>query len=155
MDCWSSGEQKLPGSPGQILGAYFGSHAALALQLQDTQVTREEDLVYSDRGRIARDLHDVVIRRLYAAGLGIQTLPNISDHEEAVQRVRAITTELDESIRQLRETIYALHPSRSDEAMLSGPIDQLNKPNLTTRLLPTPPSIPEQDQATHIPGSVA
>ncbi|WP_078105438.1 histidine kinase dimerization/phosphoacceptor domain-containing protein [Arthrobacter sp. SRS-W-1-2016] len=124
------------------MGAYFGSHAALALQLQDTQMTREEDLVYLDRDRIARDLHDVVIQRLFAAGLGIQTLPNIADHQEAVRRVRAITTELDESIRQLRETIYALHPYRS------------NEPNSAARLPATRRPVPEPDPATDIPGSV-
>jgi signal transduction histidine kinase len=106
-------EAKAPGFTQTDLqmGTHFGSHVALALELENTRVLHEEDLMYSDRDRIARDLHDIVIQRLFAAGLGIQTLPNISDHEEIVHRIGAITTELDESIKQLRETIYALHPT--------------------------------------------
>ncbi|OOP64778.1 hypothetical protein BMF89_02090 [Arthrobacter sp. SRS-W-1-2016] len=140
------------------MGAYFGSHAASALELESTRVRREEELMHTDRERIARDLHDNVIQRLFAAGLGIQALPNISDREETVRRVGAITTELDESIRELRETIYALNPSGGGDATLSsrilrtlnsgtgtvvprltlkGPIDQLTEPNLTTQLLAT------------------
>jgi hypothetical protein len=50
------------------------------------------------------------------------------DRELAVRRVRAVTAELDDSIRELRETIDALYPSRSVEAMPSGPVDRFNEP---------------------------
>lgn len=130
------------------MGAYFGSNAALALEMGKSRVLHERDLIYSDRDRIARDLHDAVIQRLFAAGLGIQTLPDLLGREEAVQRVRAITAELDDSIRELRETIYALRPSRSDETML-------DEPGLTAGLPATPPSLQALGQPTDIPGSVA
>ncbi|MEO8222896.1 MAG: GAF domain-containing protein, partial [Specibacter sp.] len=56
------------------MSAVFGSHVALALELARTHRLREQIMIFTDRDRIARDLHDVVIQRLFAAGLSIQSL---------------------------------------------------------------------------------
>jgi signal transduction histidine kinase len=102
------------------MGAVFGSHVALALELARVHRLREELLVFTDRDRIARDLHDLVIQRLFAAGLSVQSLNRFTKEDLALERIRAITGELDEAIRSLRDTIYSLKTGNSDAEPLSG-----------------------------------
>lgn len=110
------------------MGAVFGSHVALALELARVHRLREELLVFTDRDRIARDLHDLVIQRLFAAGLSVQSLTRFTKDELATDRIRNITGELDEAIRSLRDTIYSLKNSSSGEPeMLSGRIRRVTR----------------------------
>jgi signal transduction histidine kinase len=51
----------------------FANHAALALELADARADQQRMLLLEDRDRIARDLHDHVIQRLFAAGLTVQS----------------------------------------------------------------------------------
>lgn len=104
------------------MGAVFGSHVALALELARVHRLREELLVFTDRDRIARDLHDLVIQRLFAAGLSVQSLTRYTKDDLALERIRAITGELDEAIRSLRDTIYSLKSSSGETELLSGRI---------------------------------
>jgi two-component system, NarL family, sensor histidine kinase DevS len=104
------------------MGAVFGSHVALALELARVHRLREELLVFTDRDRIARDLHDLVIQRLFAAGLSVQSLTRFTKDELALERIRTITGELDEAIRSLRDTIYSLRSNSGDIELLSGRI---------------------------------
>ncbi len=64
--------------------------------------------VLEDRERIARDLHDLVIQRLFAAGLGLQSLAARADAKPIGDRLEATVTELDNIIRELRSTIFGL-----------------------------------------------
>jgi signal transduction histidine kinase len=66
------------------MGAVFGSHVALALELSRVHRLREELLVFTDRDRIARDLHDLVIQRLFAAGLSVQSLTAVHQGRHGV-----------------------------------------------------------------------
>jgi two-component system, NarL family, sensor histidine kinase DevS len=104
------------------MGAVFGSHVALALELARVHRLREELLVFTDRDRIARDLHDLVIQRLFAAGLSLQSLTRFTKDELATERIRTITGELDEAIRSLRDTIYSLRSGSGETELLSGRI---------------------------------
>lgn len=104
------------------MGSVFGSHVALALELSRVHRLREELLVFTDRDRIARDLHDLVIQRLFAAGLSVQSLNRFTHEDLALDRIGAITGELDEAIRSLRDTIYSLKRGSSDTELLSGRI---------------------------------
>ncbi|WP_347110875.1 GAF domain-containing protein [Paenarthrobacter sp. S56] len=104
------------------MGAVFGSHAALALALDRIRRLREQSVVFSDRDRIARDLHDLVIQRLFAAGLSIQSLRRYTANPAAPVRIDAITDELDASIRDLRNTIYSLRAAASGRQLLSSRI---------------------------------
>ncbi len=101
------------------MSAVFGSHVALALELARTHRLHEQIMVFTDRDRIARDLHDVVIQRLFAAGLSIQSLQRYITDKTASERIRAVTTELDETIRDLRNTIYSLRTSAGETELLS------------------------------------
>jgi signal transduction histidine kinase len=89
----------------------FADQTALALDLAARQqVVRRADVI-EDRDRIARDLHDHVIQRVFAAGLSLQgALPRIGD-AEAARRVRSAVEQLDETVRDIRTTIFDLHTS--------------------------------------------
>ncbi len=88
--------------------ALFGSRIGLALDLVRVSALRQQSVVLSDRERIARDLHDLVIQRLFAAGLGIQNLRRFMEDPAALERMAALTEELDDTIRTLRSTIEEL-----------------------------------------------
>ncbi|MBM7808273.1 signal transduction histidine kinase [Geodermatophilus bullaregiensis] len=87
----------------------FADQAAVALDLAAQQRLARRVDVYEDRDRIARDLHDHVIQRVFAAGLGLQSvLPRIPDGE-ARRRIEAVIGQLDETVRDIRTTIFDLH----------------------------------------------
>jgi signal transduction histidine kinase len=70
--------------------------------------------LYEDRDRIARDLHDLVIQRLYATGMSLTgTVPTISRPETAT-RVKQAVDAMDETIKDIRATIFSLQ-SRAEE----------------------------------------
>lgn len=102
----------------------FGSHVALALALDRIHLVREQLVVFTDRDRIARDLHDLVIQRLFAAGLSIQSLRRYTAGSSALERIDSITDELDTTIRDLRNTIYFLRTSTNERELLSSRIFQ-------------------------------
>ncbi len=64
----------------------------------------------SDRERIARDLHDTVIQQLFATGLSLQFALPLAHDEELHRRIEDAIAELDDTIRQVRSTIFALEP---------------------------------------------
>ena len=93
--------------------------AGLAIENARLYERQQQLAVYEDRDRIARDLHDLVIQRLFATGMSLNAVArssNLSDSERDMV-VRA-TDDLDGTIKQLRQTIYALTASRSEQATL-------------------------------------
>lgn len=106
------------------MGTVFGSHVALALELARAHRMREQIAVFSDRDRIARDLHDLVIQRLFAAGLSIQSLRRYMSGDSAARTIQAVTAELDETIRELRNTIYSLSEAAPETELLSSRVLQ-------------------------------
>ena len=101
--------------------ALFSSRIGLTLDLLKANQLREEHALFIDRERIARDLHDLVIQRLFAAGLNLQGLRRyMSDPAALERRIAGVTTELDDCIHQLRDTIYSLHARQPDQELLSG-----------------------------------
>lgn len=102
--------------------ALFSSRIGLALDLARVHALREQNLLFSDRERIARDLHDLVIQRLFASGLSIQSLRRYSPDPVAHERIAAVTTELDDTIRILRDTVYSLRTGDANRKPLTGRI---------------------------------
>ncbi|MHC6231708.1 GAF domain-containing sensor histidine kinase [Arthrobacter sp. MMS24-T111] len=101
--------------------AVFASRIGLTLELLKANQLREEHALFIDRERIAADLHDLVIQRLFAAGLSIQSLRRYtSDPDAHERRIAGITAELDDCIHQLRDTIYSLQARQPDRELLSG-----------------------------------
>ncbi|EMY32880.1 histidine kinase with GAF domain [Arthrobacter crystallopoietes BAB-32] len=101
------------------MSGIFCTHAALALDAAHGQRLREELVLFEDRDRIARDLHDVVIQRLFAAGLSLQSLRRYTTETAVQDRITAVAADLDETIRQLRDTIYSLKPAGSGDLLSS------------------------------------
>ena len=96
----------------------FADQAAIALELAQRRAESEELAVLQDRDRIARDLHDLAIQRLFATGMTLQsTTPFIADRPHAAERVSRAVDDLDTTIRIIRSTIFDLrtgdHSGRS------------------------------------------
>ena len=88
--------------------ASFAAQAGVALELAASRAEAERLSVYEDRGRIARDLHDLVIQQLYATGMSLQgTMPMISRPEVAARVSRAVD-DMDQTIKEIRGAIFAL-----------------------------------------------
>jgi signal transduction histidine kinase len=92
--------------------AAFGTQAALALDRIQAVSDREQLAVVSDRDRIARDLHDVVIQRLFATGLQLQGVRQRAESPELRERLDQAVNDLDETIRDIRSTIFGLRQER-------------------------------------------
>jgi signal transduction histidine kinase len=90
--------------------AGFAAQAAVALELAERRHEAERFAIVQDRDRIGRDLHDLVIQRLFAAGMQLQSAVRLveQDPAEAAARVNRAVDELDGTIRELRSTIYGL-----------------------------------------------
>lgn len=92
----------------------FADHVALAGEHARNEHNRSRLAVFTDRDRIARDLHDQVIQRIFATGLGLQSvLRRISD-EDTRKRLIRLVDDLDETIVQIRSTIFSLQHGEAD-----------------------------------------
>ncbi len=111
----------------RLLASQFASQAALALVLADARQDRERLAVYEDRDRIARDLHDLVVQRLFATEMMLESTrrraaasstgpssgPSTDPSEESVLLGRAVD-ELDSTIQEVRTAIFALQQPPAD-----------------------------------------
>jgi signal transduction histidine kinase len=103
----------------------FAAQATVALELADRRRDAERLSVFEDRDRIARDLHDVVIQRLFATGMQLESASRLIERPEAAARVRSAVDDLDATIREIRSSIYALQ---------TAPLEQ-TPVNLRSRIL--------------------
>lgn len=88
--------------------ASFASQAGVALELAASRADAERLSLFEDRDRIARDLHDLVIQRLYATGMSLEgTMPMIG-RPEARTRISGAVDAMDDTIKDIRATIFAL-----------------------------------------------
>ncbi|MET8699194.1 GAF domain-containing protein [Kitasatospora sp. NPDC004723] len=97
------------------LAETFASQAALALRLAEGQRDQQRLAVFQDRDRIARDLHDLVIQRLFATGMMLEGAARRAVVPEVKVRIGEAVDELDATIQEVRTTIYALqHDDHGD-----------------------------------------
>jgi signal transduction histidine kinase len=92
----------------------FAGQAALALELAERRRSAEQLTVLEDRDRIARDLHDLAIQRLFATGMTLQSTLRFVDHPEATERLLRAVDDLDETIKIIRSTIFGLRRKESE-----------------------------------------
>jgi signal transduction histidine kinase len=85
----------------------FAAQAALALRLRAAAQDREKLAVLGDRDRIARDLHDLVIQRLFATGMALEGAMRGMAPDTA-ERVQRAVDDLDTTIKEIRTSIFAL-----------------------------------------------
>lgn len=102
----------------------IGEQAGVAVEIAGAQDAQQELALTADRERIARDLHDHVIQRLFAVGMGLQAAGNAITDERARERIDESVEELDATIRDVRSTIFSLelrateHIERSTRARI-------------------------------------
>ena len=87
----------------------FAQHVGLALLAARGQQDRATLTLLGDRERIARDMHDNVIQRLFATGLSLQVAGRLAQHPVVRERLDAAIDDLDAAIKDIRQTIYELH----------------------------------------------
>lgn len=117
------------GSPGTFsdeqlkMMAAFADQAALALQLATSQRRMRELDVLTDRDRIARDLHDHVIQRLFAVGLSLQGAVPRTREPQVQKRLSDAVDDLQAVIQEIRTTIFDLHGASQGITRLRQRID--------------------------------
>lgn len=128
----------LPFNAGELdMMAAFVDQAALAWQLATTQRRLRELDVLSDRDRIARDLHDHVIQRLFAVGLALQgTIPRART-PEVQQRLSECVDDLQQVIQEIRTAIFDLHGGQSGITRLRQRLDEAIAQFATPRIRTT------------------
>jgi len=92
------------------------------IAIENTRLHRrvQQVAVYDDRDRMARDLHDTVIQRLFAVGLSLQSLTAAAEASGIADRLNAAISDLDDTIRQVRSTIYELGSAEIDRGVRAG-----------------------------------
>ena len=95
----------------------FAGHAALALERARAQQERQQLVLLEDRERIARDLHDVVIQRLFATGMHLQAAVQQAAKPEVAKRMNAAVDDLDATIRDIRRSIFELRTPTGPSSM--------------------------------------
>ncbi|MHC5905128.1 GAF domain-containing sensor histidine kinase [Streptomyces sp. S6] len=96
------------------LARRFAAQAALALVAAEAQRDRERLVVFEERDRIARDLHDLVVQRLFTAGLTLEGAQREAVTPEVREGVGRAVDELDVTIQEIRTAIFALRQGPGD-----------------------------------------
>jgi signal transduction histidine kinase len=127
------------------LATAFAHQAGLALALTEARAAEDRLAVYADRERIARDLHDLTIQRIFAAGLSLQTLSRRlnspgPDLPAAAGRLDGVIDELDAAIAEIRTTIFDLQLTADQEAT-STRARVLREASRAARILGFEPSV--------------
>ncbi|MBO0840591.1 MAG: GAF domain-containing protein, partial [Sciscionella sp.] len=119
----------------------FADQAALALRQAESQLAHRELHMLADRDRIARDLHDHVIQRLFAIGLTMQGTHRLSRNPVVIRRLADHIDQLHEVIQEIRTAIFDLHTNTGTDiglrAQLHTAINQLTEDSgvrATTRM---------------------
>ena len=89
--------------------ASFADQAAFAMELAEKHRAQRQLDVLADRDRIAGDLHDHVIQRLFATGMSLQGMVRRIGDPQVRGRVTRAVEQLDETVREIRTSIFDLH----------------------------------------------
>lgn len=136
--------------------AAFAGQAALAMELAERRRSAEQVALLEDRDRIARDLHDLAIQRLFATGMTLQSSLRFIDHPEANERIMRAVDDLDETIKIIRSTIFALRAKEADRLRLSLRARAVTAAESAARTLGFTPSLRMEGLIdTDVPQSVA
>ena len=132
------GAPPFPGAQADVV-ASFAAQAGVALELAASRAEAQRLSLYEDRDRIAHDLHDLVIQRLYATGMSLEgTMPMIT-RPEVASRISHAVDAMDETIKEIRAAIFALQARGAERPDLRG--DILTVVDEMTALLGFAPSL--------------
>jgi len=96
----------------QELAEGLASAAGIAIENARLHARVAELATVEDRERIARDLHDTVIQRLFAIGLGLQSTVRLVSDEAISRRLLTAVDDLDTTVKDVRAAIFELHTAR-------------------------------------------
>jgi signal transduction histidine kinase len=108
------GSLPLPPQAVEVLVA-FAAQAGVGLELAEHRRDAERFAVIEDRERIARDLHDLVIQRLYATGMSLEGVTARLGDTDNGRRVSGAVDALDETIKEIRSAIFSLQARPADD----------------------------------------
>jgi signal transduction histidine kinase len=95
----------------------FANQASVAIELAEARAEQQRAAMLDERDRIAADLHDHVIQRLFATGLSLQSVAATLEPGKARTRVLSSITDLDDTISQIRTSIFQLRQvTRSEQS---------------------------------------
>ena len=114
------------GPEGQLIGFSAVLRDLTARRRAETELAAAlaDQEVMADRERIARDLHDLVIQRIFGAGLALHGAVNLAPGHDVERRLEAVIHELDATVSEIRTTIFALHQTPDDAAGVRGRLQQ-------------------------------
>ena len=149
-----SGAMPLSPSAVEILIS-FAAQAGIGLELAQHRSDAQRIALYADRDRIARDMHDLVIQRLFATGMSLQGAIALVAEPEAANRVHNAVDALDMTIKDIRATIFTLQSRGTAEppgvrSSIVGIVEEM------TDLLGFAPSLRMNGRLdSHVPAEVA
>jgi signal transduction histidine kinase len=108
---WAADAESFVGNVVPPLAA-LAQQMGLALVAARGQQDRSRLALLEDRDRIARDMHDHVIQRLFATGLSLQSTSRLAEHPSVRGRLNEAVDNLDAAIKDIRQTIFALHRAK-------------------------------------------
>jgi signal transduction histidine kinase len=115
----------------------FAEQAALALQVARARENAEKLTVFEDRDRIGRDLHDLVIQRLFAIGLGLQNTARMAGQPEVAGRVAGAVDDIDDTIKDIRRSIFALSVAEDSADIRRSVSDLVDRAARSLKVRPT------------------
>lgn len=116
-----AGAPAVPDNQVSLVQAFAG-HAALVVEFGRASEDRQRLAVYQDRDRIARDLHDLIIQRLFATGMGLQaTMARVED-PSLHNKLSSYVDDLDATIHDVRKTIFSLQETDDRPSGLRGEV---------------------------------
>ena len=115
----------------------FGEQAALAVGLTYARAEHDRLTLLEERDRIGRDLHDLVIQRLFATGMVLQGAQRLSSDGEVSDRIARAVDDLDQTIREVRSTIFALHHASEGTGLRSQVLQEIAASSNTLGFEPT------------------
>ncbi|MER6693063.1 sensor histidine kinase [Streptomyces minutiscleroticus] len=100
----------------------FAGQAGVAMELAERRRDAEQMSLLEDRDRIARDLHDLAIQRLFATGMTLQSTQRFVQHPQAAERLGRAVDDLDTTIKIIRSTIFGLRVHDNPATGLRGSV---------------------------------
>ena len=92
----------------QVLVEVLALSAGIAIENTRLNERVRQEAIYEDRDRVARDLHDTVIQRLFAMGLSLQSMTSAAENAGIAEGLDTVISDIDDTIRQVRASIYEL-----------------------------------------------
>ncbi|NEB80044.1 GAF domain-containing protein [Streptomyces sp. SID14478] len=149
--------ERLPFSAAELTPLVgFAGQAALALELADRRRDAEQMSLLEDRDRIARDLHDLAIQRLFATGMTLQSAQRFVQHPEASERLVRAVDDLDTTIKIIRSTIFGLREQEAAPTVAGLRVRTVRAVEEAARVLGFTPSLRMEGLIdVDVPGAVA